>query len=123
MVTYLGSHVHLCCGEGGTLQTDFTGICGECSQCKDHTGFAKAQGGMCFLGLHCSGSREELSAGVLSKAGLPFWALHRSKPLRVLGTPEGHKVGWVCILCPSQVQAAQVTRCLVSALSQVGRAS
>ena len=39
------------------MQTDFSGMCGECSQCKDHTGFAKAQGDMCFLGLHCSGSR------------------------------------------------------------------
>ena len=120
MVTYLSSLVQLCCGEGGTLQTEFPGICGECSQVKDHTGFAKAQGGMCFLGLHCSGSREELSAGVLSKAGLPFWALHRSKPLRVLGIPQGHRVGWVCILCPSQVQAAQATRCFSRALAQVG---
>ena len=32
-------------------------------------------------------------------------------------------VGWVCILCPSQVQAAQETRCLASPLSHVGWAS
>ena len=37
-----------------------------------------------------------------------------------LGTPQRHRLSWACILCPSQVQAAQVTRCLVSALSQVG---
>ena len=57
VVTYLGSLVQLCCGEGGTLQTNITGMCGECSQCMDHTGFAPAPGGMCFPGLHCSGSR------------------------------------------------------------------
>ena len=29
MVTYLGSFVQLCCGEGGTLQTNITGMCGS----------------------------------------------------------------------------------------------
>ena len=47
----------MCCVEGGTLQTNITGMCGECSQCLDHTGFAPAHGGVCFPGLHCSGSR------------------------------------------------------------------
>ena len=32
-------------------------------------------------------------------------------------------VGWACVLCPSQIWAAQTTRFLVSALSQVGHAS
>ena len=32
---FLGSLVQLCCGEGGTLQTNNTGIC---SQCLGHTG-------------------------------------------------------------------------------------
>ena len=43
MVTYLGSLVQLCCRVGGILQAIFTGKCGECSQCMDHTGFASAQ--------------------------------------------------------------------------------
>ena len=62
------------------------------------------------------------SAGVLSKVGPVFHALPRSKLLRFRfsGTPQGQRVGWVCVLCPSQVGAAQVTRCLVCALSQVG---
>ena len=30
-VTHLGSLVQLCCGEGGTLQTNITGMCGKCS--------------------------------------------------------------------------------------------
>jgi len=42
VVTFLGSHVQMCCGEGGTLQTNITGVCGECSQCLGHTGFAPA---------------------------------------------------------------------------------
>ena len=32
MVTYLGSLVQLYCGEGGTLQTNITDMCGEFSQ-------------------------------------------------------------------------------------------
>ena len=62
------------------------------------------------------------SAGVLSKAGLPFRALLRSKLLRFLGIPQGHRLIWVCVLCLSQVKAAQATRYLVSTLSQVGHA-
>ena len=43
------------------------------------------------------------SAGVLSKAGPAFHALSRSQLLRFrfLGTLQGHRFGWTCILCPS----------------------
>ena len=111
LVTYLGSLVQLCCGEGGTLQTNITSMCGECSRCMDHTGFAPAQHCMCFPDLHCSGSRFLCRA--LSKAGPAFQVLPRSKPLRFRfsGMPQRHRLGWVCILYPSQVRAAQVTRC------------
>ena len=70
VVTYLGSLVHSCCGEGGTLQTNITGLCGECLQCMDHTGFAPAHGAYAFpvFTAQAPGS----SAGVLSKAGLGF---------------------------------------------------
>ena len=103
VVTYLGSLVQLCCGEGGTLQTNIAGMYGECLQCMDHTGFAPAHSGMCFLGLPCSGSTVLCKA--LSKAGPAFCALPRSKllGLRFLGTPQGHRLGWVCVLCLSQV--------------------
>ena len=113
MVTYLGSLVQLCCGEGGTLQTNITGVCGECSQYVDHTESAPTHG-VCFTGLHCSGSRVLCRA--LSKAGPAFCALPSSKLLRFLGTPQGHRLGWACILCPSQVRAAPATRCLASTL-------
>ena len=36
MDTFLGSLVHLHCGEGGRLQTNNTGAC---SQCLSYTGF------------------------------------------------------------------------------------
>ena len=65
------------------------------------------------------------SAGILSKAGSEFYALPRSELLRFgfSGTLQRHRLTWACVLCPSQVPTAQVTRCLVSALSQVDYAS
>ena len=115
MVTHSGSLVQLCCGEGGTLKTNITGMCGEYFQCLDHTGFAPADVPyLCFLSLHCSGSW--LLCGELSKAGPGFCALPRSKLLRFRywGIPQRHRLGWACVLCPFWVQAAQVTRCLAS---------
>ena len=54
----------------------------------------------------------------LSEASPGLYALPRSKLLRFRysGTLQRHRLGWACVLCPSQVQAAQVTRCLVSAV-------
>ena len=114
MVSYLGSLVQLCCGEGGTVQTNITGMCGECSQCLGHTGFVPAHGVCAFP---VSGS-SFLCRG-LSKLGPGLRALPRSKPLRFRfsGTPQRHRLGWACVLCPSQVQAAQAARCLASAPS------
>ena len=62
------------------------------------------------------------SAGELSKAGPGLHALPRSKPFRFSfsGTPQRHRLGWACILCPSHVQEAQLTKCLASALSPGG---
>ena len=57
MTTFLGSLFQLSCGEGKTLPTNNTGMCGECSQWDNHTGFATAQGGVYFPGPHCSSSR------------------------------------------------------------------
>ena len=62
-------------------------------------------------------------ARALTQVGPVFHAHPRSEPLRFSGTPQGHRPGRACVLCPSQVQVAQATRCLASALSQVGRAS
>ena len=56
------------------------------------------------------------------QAGPGLHALSRSKPLRFRfsGTPQRRRLGWACVLCPSQVQAAPVTRCLGSVVAPVG---
>ena len=57
----------------------------------------------------------------LSEASPGLYALPRSKPLRFryLGTPQRCRLGCACVLCPSQVQAAQVTRCLASVVTVI----
>ena len=67
MVTYLGSLIQLCCGEGGTLQTNITGMCGECSQCLGHTGFAPTHS-LCAFPIYTALAPDG-SAGGLSKVG------------------------------------------------------
>ena len=57
---------------------------------------------VCLTSLHCLGSR--LLCQELPEAGPVLSALPRSKPLRFRFS--------ACVLCPSPVQAAQVTRCL-----------
>ena len=96
---------------------------GEGSQCMDHTGFAPAHGICAFLVY--TAQAPGCSAGELSKVGPGFCVLPSSKLLRFgfLGSPQRHRLNWACVLCPSQVWAAQVIRCLVSALSQVGSTS
>ena len=114
--TLLGSLSQSRCGEGGMLQTSNTGVC---SQCLSHTAFAPTPPPwhVCFPSLHCSGSR--LLCWELSEASPGLYALPRSKPLRFRysGTPQQCKLSWACVLCPSQVRAAQVTRCLASTVA------
>ena len=117
MVTYLGLLVQLCCVEGGTLQTNITGMCGECLQCLGHTGFAPAHS-VCDFPVYTA-QASDCSAVELSKAAPGLRALPRYKPFRFRfsGTPQRRRLDWACILCPSQVRASQATRCLASALS------
>ena len=120
MVTYLGSLVHLCCGEGRALQTNNTGVWGKCSQCLGHTGFSPAHG-VCAFPVYTT-QAPGCSAGELSKVGPALHAFPRSKPLRFMfsDTPQRHRLSWASFLCPSQVQTAQVTRCLANTLSPDG---
>ena len=120
MVSCLGSLVQSCCGEGGTLQTNITGVCGECLQCLGHAGFAPAHSVCVFLVY--TAQAPGCSSGELSKVGTGLGAHPRSKLLRFRfsGTPQRYRLGWACVLCPSQVRAAQVTRCLASAVSPGG---
>ena len=115
MDTHLGSLVQLCCGEGGSQQTNNAGMCGECSQWKDH---ATSQGTVCFPGLHCSVSRMLCKGTIPSGPCIPctsqvqaaqglrgsarelfpmvpaFHALPRSKLLRISGALQGHCAQW-----------------------------
>ena len=120
VVIYLGSLVQLCCREGEKLQTNITGMCGECSQCLGHTGFAPAHG-VCAFPVYTA-QAPGCSAGELSKAGPGLHALSRSKPLRFsfLGSPQRGRLCLAGVFCPSQVRAAQVIRCLAKALSPGG---
>ena len=121
MVTYLGSLVQLCCGEGRTLQTNITGMCEECLQCLGHTGFAPAHG-MCAFPVYTA-QAPGCSTGELSKARPGLCALPRSKPLRFRFwvTPQRCRLSWAsfcalprskqlrrpgvwCVLSPPQSQ-------------------
>ena len=186
-VTYLASLVQLCCGEGGTLQTNITVCVGSaysvctilglpqsketrasqiytaqapgCSaralsqvgpvlrtlprsklvQVLGYSARAQARLGACFVpfpglsslgdqvlgeytvpGVWCilsppwswplaflvyTAQAPGCSAGAPSKVGLGLCALCRSKLLRFRfsGTPQWHRLGWACVLCPSQV--------------------
>ena len=118
VVTFLDSLVQSCCGEGGTLQTNT--LWRVLTVIQPHWVWPRSWH-VCFPSLHCSGSR--LLCWELSDAGPGLRALPRSKPhrFRFSGTPQRCRLGWACVLCPSQVQAAQVTRCLASALSPGGQ--
>ena len=82
MVSGLGSLVYSCCGEGGALQTNVTGVCGEHSQCSGHTGFALLMG-VCFPHLHCSGSQLLYMEQVLCCVRFQF-----------SGIPQKRGLGW-----------------------------
>ena len=73
-------------GRGGQCK-HIAGVCGACSQCMDHTGFAPAQG-KCASWVSTA-QVPGCSAGELSKVGPVFHALPRSNPLRCSGTLQG----------------------------------
>jgi len=71
--TFLGSLFQLHCGEGGTLQTNNTGVC---SQCLSHTGPVPTHG-TCALPAHTAqalgwsaGNRPRLALGCMHLSGL-----------------------------------------------------
>ena len=103
------------CGEGGTLQTNNTGVC---SQCLSHTGPAPAHS-VCVLSAHtaqdlgCSlGNHPRPALGCMHLPGLSLRFRHS-------GSPQRCRLGWACVLCPSQVQAAQMMRVWQARLLQL----
>ena len=73
----------------------------ECSQGLGHTGFAPAHSSCAFQ--IYTAQAPECSSGELSKVGPGLHALPRPKLLRFrfLGTPQRHRLSWVCVLCHS----------------------
>ena len=127
MVIYLGSLVQLCCGQGGTLQANITGVCGKCAQCLGHTRFAPTHGmcafpvytaqapgilqGNClrwalslvhFLGLSRSGTVSRVLHKGTDLVGPAFCALPVSKKLRRPGAWQVHspQVRWYSLSPP-----------------------
>ena len=131
-VTYLGSLVQLCCGEGGTLQTNITGMCGESLQCLGHAGFVPAHSVCAFLvytaqapgcsagncpkwalgfvhfpDLSWSGSGSQVLHKGTESVGHAFCALCRSEWLRWPQLGECTVPGRLCVLIMSLAPAAQ----------------
>ena len=121
MATYFGSLVQLCCGEGGRLQTNTAGMCGQCSHWMDHPGFAQPKAG-CTFRVH-SAQAPGCPVRVLSQVDPVFCALPKSKPLRFLGAPQGHRPRWAVCLVLIPGPSCSGDQCLASPLSQVGHAS
>ena len=85
MVSCLGSLVQSCCGEGGALQTNVTGVCGEQLQCSGHSGFAPAH-----------------SACAFPSTLLRLQAALRALPcvrFQFSGSPQKRRLSWACVLC------------------------
>ena len=132
MDNFLGSLVQSCCGEGGTLQTNITGMCGECSQCLSHTGFTpahsmcvfpvytaqalgcsarnclrRALGCMHFPILSHSGSGSQVLHQGADSVGPAFCALPRSEQFRQPGACRVHSPSLAVHLITSPVPATR----------------
>ena len=105
MVSCLDSLVQSCCREGGALQTNVTGVCGEHSQCSGHTGFAPAH--------ECVLSPPTLLR--LPAALYGVGPVLRAVPVFGYSTKTWTRLGLRFV--PSLAQAAQATRSLTGALS------
>ena len=143
MAIYLGSLAQLCCEEGGALQTNITGVCGECSQCLGHTGFAPAHsecafqiytaqapgcsagelskvgpGCVYFPGLSCSGSGSQVLHKGTDSVGPAFCALPRSEQVtRYLVSTVTPR--WRVHLIASLIPAACFSGCAMGTPSRV----
>ena len=129
VVTYLGSLVQSCCGEGGILQANITGMCGERAQCLGRPGFGPAHGMCAFpttllrlqvallgnglrralgcvhsLDLHRSSSGSRVLHRGTDSVGPQVCALPRSEQLRRPGAWPAHTLQGRCVLSPPSSQ-------------------
>jgi len=117
--TFLGSLAQSRCGEGGTLDTNNTDVC---SQCLCHTGPATAHGAC----THPAHTAQALGCSTRNRPRLALGCRHLpGKPLgfRHSGSPQRRSLRWPCVLCPSQLRAARVVRCLVTVVTATYRLS
>ena len=116
MVICLGAIVQLCYGEGGTLQQISLACVGSVHSVSATLGLHRLM--VCVLSQSILLRLQVALQGV----GPGLRAPPSSKPLRFrfLGSPRRHRLSWACVLCPSEVQEAQATRCLASAHSPGG---
>ena len=105
MVSCLGLFGQPCYREGGALQTNVTGLCGEHLQCSSHAGFAPAQ--RCVL----SSSTLLRLPAALYGMGPPLYAV----PVFGYSTTLQTRLGLHFV--PSPARTAQAARSLTSALS------
>ena len=144
VVSYLGSFVQVCCGEGGTLQTNITSVCGECSQCLGHTGFAPlmacmlSQSTLLSLQVALQGNFLRWTLGCvhfpgLSHSGSGSWVLHKGAdsvglcfvPFPCLSSSGNQVLGkrslfrWGVHFITSPIPAAWFSGCAVRTPSQV----
>ena len=97
MISYLGSLVQSCCGEGGALQTDIA-VCGGHSPCSGHTGFARYRGVCAF------------SVYTAQAPGCSIWSgpcVECSSSFRVLQNSADLVAPACCVFPASAVQAAK----------------
>ena len=77
MISYLGSLVQSCCGEGGPLQTDIA-VCGEHSPGSGHTGSALYRGVCAFPVYTAQVPGCSIWSGPCVECGSSFPVLHKS---------------------------------------------
>ena len=112
MVPCLGS-LFSRCGEGGAPRTNVTGVCGSAAVSRPRWVCPRSRewafSGYTAQAPGCSaGNCLRQALGCVHSPGLSGSGS---------GSPQRRRLGWACVLCPSQVRAAQGTRCLAGAVA------
>ena len=92
------------------LQTNNTAVC---SQCLSHTGSVPAHG-VCSLPAHTA---RALGCSARNNPRPALGCMHLPGPGRSGSGTQRRRLSWACVLCSSQVLAAQVMRCLASTVA------